>query len=268
MKVICVDDEKIALESILYTLNEIEEVTEKIGFRSPEKCLEYLEENSADAAFLDISMRKMNGLALAKLIKEKRPEIYIIFLTGYSEYALQAFKLHASGYLLKPASTEDIQEELANIKNEHSNYDTKKRIRIQTFGNFEVFADEKPIPFIRSKSKEVLAYLVDRKGAKASLSEIAGILWEDGMYDRSRQKQMQCFISDLVKSLKAVHAEEILVKDRTGIMIMKDLVDCDYFRFLEGDAKAVNAYMGEYMSSYYWGEFTIGALDSKIYGDE
>lgn len=128
MKIICVDDEKIALQSILLSLEEIPAVTEKIGFNTPAKCLEYLEDNTADVAFSDINMRKMDGLTLAK----------------------------------------------------------------------------------------------------------------------------------------AVNAENIIEKDRTGICINKEQIDCDYFNFLDGDVKAVNSYTGEYMSNYYWGEFTIGFLDSKI----
>lgn len=264
MKIICVDDEKIALESILFSLNKIPSVKETLGFNKPNLCLDYLKENTADVAFLDINMRQMNGLSLAKAIKELRPEIHIIFLTGYSEYALDAFKLHASGYLLKPASLGDIQAELEHIKDSPSEIQGGNRVRIQTFGNFEIFVDHKPVSFSRSKSKEILAYLVDRKGARASLSEIASVLWEDGIYDRSRQKQMQNFISELMKSLSAVNASDIIEKNRTGILIDASKVDCDYFSFLNGDIQAVNTYTGEYMTNYYWGEFTLGYLESKM----
>ncbi|MCP1102047.1 two-component system LytT family response regulator [Aequitasia blattaphilus] len=262
MRVVCVDDEKIALKNILLSLEEIESVTEKEGFTNPLKCLEYLKEHKADVAFLDIHMREMNGLEMAKQVKDIDSDISIIFLTGYSEYAVEAFKQHVSGYLLKPAGVDEIRKELEYVKKDQVT-ELKKGVVMQTFGNFEVFYDGKPIHFSRSKSKEILAYLVDRKGAGVTMSELASIIWEDGMYDRSRQKQMQTFVSEMGKALKSVGAEDIIIKNRTGIAIDKGKIECDYYAFLEGDVKAVNGYSGEYMSNYYWGEFTVGYLDSQ-----
>lgn len=115
-------------------------------------------------AILDIEMFGINGIELARPCKMMDAQIKIIFLTGYSEYAVQAFKIRANGYLLKPASNDDIREELLHAASWNLEKTTAD-IRIQTFGNFEVFVNEKPIVFERHKVKELLAYLVTRKGA-------------------------------------------------------------------------------------------------------
>ena len=77
-------------------------------------------------------MRGMGGLALAEKIIELRPNCKIVFCTGYEEYALPAFKLHASGYLMKPISAEDVQVEIDNIKGVRQR---EKLLTISCFGN-------------------------------------------------------------------------------------------------------------------------------------
>ncbi len=112
MKALIVDDEQMAIENLKMKLGSDERITEIVDFRYPEKALEYVLTNSADIAFLDINMPIMNGLTMAKRIKESLPECSIVFVTGYSEYSVEAYKMHVSGYLMKPASTEDIKNEI------------------------------------------------------------------------------------------------------------------------------------------------------------
>lgn len=59
----------------------------------------------------------------------------------------------------------------------------------------------------------------------------------------------------MMKSLKAVKAEKVVFKKYNSLSVNVNLVDCDYYRFEELDAGAVNSYMNEYMSQYYWAEF-------------
>lgn len=263
MKVICVDDEQMALNNILLTMEKMDEVDEAVGFTSPVECLEYLQNNSADIAFLDIRMREMDGLSLAKNIRELNKGVHIVFLTAYSEYALEAFKLRASGYIVKPASAEDVKIEIEHVKEFIPYVDKQKKIRVQTFGNFEVYVGDKPLFFPRNKSKELLAYLIDRRGAAVKMSEAGNILWDDGIYDRSRQKQMQVFVHDMIKTLKEYGVDDVVMKKRTGIMIDTNKVQCDYYDFLSGDVAAINSYYGEYMSNYSWGEMTLGYLNKE-----
>ena len=119
-----------------------------------------------------------------------------------------------------------------------------------------MFADGKPVAFSRKKSKELLAYLVDRQGAAVSIAEASGILWEDSPYSRSRQRQMQYVIADLLQSLAAVHAENIVIRQRSMLSADPSKFDCDLNAFLDGAANA-SAYRGEYMVQYSWAEFSF-----------
>ena len=67
----------------------------------------------------------------------------------------------------------------------------------------------------------------------------------------------------MMKVLKEEGAQELIIKSYNNIAVNPKTVICDYYRFLQGERKAVNAYMGEYMSNYSWAEFTLNYLDSK-----
>lgn len=264
MKIIIVDDEQPAVKTLMKILDKICPESEVTGFNSPSKALEFLEKNSADIAFLDIEMFGLNGIELAKRIKDKCKRINIIFVTGYSEYALDAVSLRASGYLMKPVTEQDVREELENLRNPiEKNIINSNRIRVQTFGNFDIFVDNEPLTFRRAKSKEILAYLVDKKGTGVTNAELAAILFEEKEYDRSLQKQMQVYISDLMKVLKEAGASDVVIKKYNSLSVNIDTFQCDYYDFLKMDVYAINSYMGEYMINYSWSEFTTGMLEEK-----
>ena len=112
MIAIAVDDEALMLCALVAAVEASPDISKVIKFSDCEEALEYVKNNPIDVAFLDINMRGMGGLALAEKIVAARPNCKIVFCTGYEEYALPAFKLHASGYLMKPISAEDVQAEI------------------------------------------------------------------------------------------------------------------------------------------------------------
>lgn len=112
--------------------------------------------------------------------------------------------------------------------------------------------------FKRRKSKELLAYLIDREGALCSAEEIIAVLWEDETNLRNGKHKLRNLISDLKTSLSG--AEGILIRQRDGLSVNRASVNCDYFRMLDGEAEAVNAFRGEYMTQYSWAEMTMSKL--------
>ena len=135
---------------------------------------------------------------------------------------------------------------------------------MQCFGDFEIFADGKAIAFTRNKSKEMLAYLIDRRGANCASAKIAEALWEDGVYDRARQKLFSTIYADMIKSLKQADAAQIVKKTNNLIAANPEAFDCDYYAALSGDAASINSFMGEYMAAYSWAEFTTAALSVHL----
>ncbi|WP_027398964.1 response regulator [Anaerovorax odorimutans] len=258
MNFIAVDDERLALDNLLSKLKKAQPQAEIRGFLHPQKALEEIKNGFyPDVAFLDIEMYGMSGIELALYFKKAFPKVNIVFVTGFPEYMPEAFALHASGYITKPASVQRIQEELENLR-----YPPVKEafIQVKTFGNFEVFVQGKPLFFERSRSKELLACLVDRRGSGLTMQELAAILYEDRPYDSSLQTQLRVHISDLLKTLKRVGAKDMVVRKRNYIAVDTNKFDCDYYRFLDGDVPTMNAFTGEYMVNYSWAELTTGRL--------
>ncbi len=261
MNIIAVDDEYHALKILERSIREAVPECALSCFRRFDEALRFASGHPVDIAFLDIETRGMNGLVLAAKIKELHGQANIIFVTGYHEYAADAFALHASGYLAKPVSAADIEREMENLR--YPQMPVTIGVQIRTFGNFDVLVDREPILFSRSKSKELLAYLVDRGGAGVTAKDLAAVLWEQGPYDRSRQQQLQTYITALRRDLARAGAQHILVRRQNFLAIDKTKVQCDLYRYQEGDPKAVNEYMGEYMTNYSWGEFTAALLEYR-----
>ena len=210
-------------------------------------------------AFLDIKLRGMLGLELAKHIKERSPATRILFCTAYSDYGVEAFGVQAVGYLLKPITEQKLRDAVAQVEEMFHCAEEKpetERLRVQTFGNFEVFLGNRPLVWERSSAKELFAFLIDRQGASVNNREIALALWEDD----SKVRNVQTVISSLRKTLSNVGMADVLLRGHNSTSIDKKKVDCDLYRYLVGDIRAVNAYQGEYMTNYSWSEFTNGWL--------
>ena len=180
MKAIAVDDEALMLGALVAAVSESPDIAEVAKFSDCEEALEYVKSNPIDIAFLDINMRGMGGLALAEKIVSARPNCKIVFCTGYEEYAISAFKLHASGYLMKPISAEDVQGEIDIIKGVRQQ---EKTLTVKCFGNFEVYVKNEKVMFKRLKSKELFAFLVDRNGAGMTAKQICAALFPDDLDD-------------------------------------------------------------------------------------
>lgn len=259
MKIIAVDDDKIVLSDLKNQIDALESGVNLLLFTSPMEALQYIKMHDADAVFLDVHMQEMNGIELAKKIKEVQPRIKIIFITGYDRYAVDAFALHATGFLLKPVSKENLKRELDYVY-EQLQWRGNMPIRVQTFGGFEVFVNGTSLKFSRSKTKELLACLVNRRGAGMSNAELAAMLWEDKPFNMTQKSYLQTLIADLKRTLKRVGAEELIIKRRNSLAVDVNKFECDYYEFLKGNPYAVNAYQNDYMPSYSWAEFTAGRL--------
>ena len=254
MIAIAVDDESLMLGALVSAINESADITKVASFSDCEEALEFVKNNQADIAFLDINMRGMGGLALAEKIIAARPHCKIIFCTGYEEYAIPAFKLHASGYLMKPISAKDVQGEIDNIKGISKQ---EKLLTVKCFGNFEVYAKNEALAFKRLKTKELLAFLVDRNGAGMTAKQICAVLFQDDTDDTKNLAYIRQLVMDLKNTLKAVGAEAVLCHESTSYRVNTSLIKCDYFSHLETGKPEFH---GEYMTQYSWAEQTCAML--------
>jgi len=263
MIILAIDDERPALRLLTDAVSEALPGAEFHGFTKTGEFLEFAKDHPADIAFLDIRIHDMSGLEVAKNLKELQPKVNIIFLTGYSEYKGDAMDLHASGYILKPVTKEKVEEELKYLRQPaEEKPEGDYIIQVKTFGNFEALdRNGKPISFDRSKAKEALAYLVYRRGTSVNSRELHAAIFEDGAYDKNSVNYLQQILQSMMRGLRNASAEDAVEKDYDSYRILPDKISCDYYRFLDGDARAVNQYTGEFMAQYTWAEFVNGYLD-------
>ena len=252
MKCIAVDDEEISLELLSMTIKEGIDNVELSSFLTAKDALEYVKNNSCDVAFLDIYMKEMDGIELAEKLKEYNTNINIIFVTGDSEHLTHAIRLHASGYVTKPVTKEKVCNEIENLL--HPIDQTKHGIYAHTFGYFDLYVDGKAVKFERKKAKELLAILIDKDGASITTEQIASMLFEDKLYDRNVKNQVTSITSSLIKTLKSVNIEHILIKTWGHLQIDKSAIKCDAYDYNEGKSYALKSFHGEYMTNYSWGE--------------
>ena len=257
MIAIAVDDEALMLGALVAAVEASPDITEVAKFSDCEEALAYVKDHAADVAFLDINMRGMGGLALAEKIIAARPSCKIVFCTGYEEYAIPAFKLHASGYLMKPISAEDVQAEIDNIKGVHQK---EKLLTVKCFGNFEVYTKDEKVVFKRLKSKELFAFLVDRNGAGMTAKQICAAMFPDDTDDSKNAAYLRQLVMDLKNTLKGVGAESVLCHETPCYRVDTGLIKCDYISYLETGKPE---FYGEYMTQYSWAEETCAMLQFK-----
>lgn len=271
MKILAVDDEKLMLERLEDCIREACPSCDMVSFSSPSRALQYARElveegndedgsgscsgRPIDVAFLDISMRGMDGVTLAERLIALFPRLNVIFTTAYSDYALEAYGINASGYLLKPIGTEDLERQLQCLRYPVEEQGAERLI-LRCFGNFDAFVGGKCLNFKYEKTRELLAYLTDRCGNGCSMDEIMAVLWEEG----DHSSYLRNLRKDLLDTLKQAGVENAIDKGWGRLAIRPEVVECDYYAYKNGESNAKRAYIGEYMTQYSWAENTNGFL--------
>lgn len=258
MVIYAADDEKAALYYLTEAIEECLPDAEICSFLKQYELIDAIRRKRPDIIFLDVEMPGMNGIELARQINQLAPKVNIIFVTGYENYALKAFEVYASAYLLKPVDTEELKNALGRLRYPVTE---ERKITARTFGNFDLFINGRPITFRSDKEKELIAFLIDRNGATVTRKEAAGILYEDSDYTRYIQKELCRIARYLAEDLAGagIQENEIFYSDN-GYRVDMNRIECDLKEYMEG--KDRQTWSGEYMEQYSWGEYRKGALEN------
>lgn len=257
MTIIALDDEELALRALLDAITEAAPEAEVRGFAAAEEALAFAGAHTCDVAFWDVEMAGMDGMALAEQLVAKNPDVNIIFATGFDEYRVGAFAIHASGYLKKPITAKKIRTKLEHLRRP---VEAPRQLTARTFGNFKVCHNGVPLAFQYSRAKELLAYLIDRNGALCTNGEIIATLFED---DDNHDAYLRSLRKDLLDTLTAVGCADVIVQRRGRLGILPHKIDCDYYYWLKGKRLGY-AYRGEYMLQYSWAEATAARLEQSL----
>ncbi len=229
---IIVDDEEPSIAKLEKLLLESGLVEIKGKYTQPLAALDFLQSNKIDAAFLDIEMPDLDGIELATRIIDLQEWLAVVFVTAYNQYAVEAFRLNALDYLMKPVTADRLDKTLHRIAEEKVIRIKPSVLQIKCFGKFKVISGTVEVKFRTEKALELLAFLIDRKGDFVHRSEICDCLWEE--YDGDRA--LINFNTTLYYVKRALLQQGVAVPiehDRNSYRFDISILDCDYYRFQE-----------------------------------
>lgn len=171
MRIAVVDDERPARSELKHQLMELLEGAEIEEGDCGAAALEMAGEGTYDMIFLDINLGDINGTVLVNALRNMQPEAKIVFVTAYSEYAVQAFELEVEDYVMKPYDKKRIQKVLdkclgrsQNVQNSPGTSDkvVPKRIAISADGKV-IFEDVENIVYIETYNRGCRIYTIDNE---------------------------------------------------------------------------------------------------------
>ena len=267
MTILAVDDKKESLKRIAGIVEELRSDAELYTFTSSLDALAKARETEVDTAFISVRMQELSGLDLGQYLKDLYPAVNLIFLSDEKEYAFDAIALRASGYLLKPAEKTAVQTELAQLRYPED-VKNRKRVFAQTFGNFEFFVDGKPVAFKYTRTKEIIALLVNNRGAQTTNGEIIASLWEDDGDPEKKASYLSNLRQDLQNTLNKLKLNGLILKQRGSLAIDTKKIECDMYDWIEKKQESRYHYLGDYMNQYSWAEYVHAELDEISYAME
>ena len=257
MRAIIVDDEPLMLKRFLRLSEGIPDLNVVGEFESAQEALRYAGKNQVELAFLDVAMPAINGIELAKKLREIRRDILIVFVSAYEEYIWDSNRIGGDYYIIKPYNRETLEMAMERIR--LMSHRQRKELYIQTFGRFVVLRDGKPLRFT-GKAKEILALVVSRRGREISNERLYSIIWEDRPYSNENMNVFYNALSRLKRALKDMGEERLLISSAHGQMLNTEIVDCDYYDWLDKNVESRNRFVGDFMSEYTWGETVIAEM--------
>lgn len=258
MRMVLVGDRFLSLEPVERTCREIKGVEIVGKFQSAEEALVYVRENVVDFALLDVETWKINGLELGGEFKRLRPDMILIYAADSSGYAAEVLRRKADYCIMKPYDSNDIYDAVNRAKLLAGRLG--KRMRVETFGRFEVYVDERSLYFANSKARELFAYCVHREGANVTMEEAVDILWPERPYDERVKRLYRKAVSAIQATLEQCGMRDVFDNKRGSCHVEKDKMDCDLYHYRNG--KPLTPVQKErlklgYMAEYSWAEEKI-----------
>ncbi|MGD9676924.1 MAG: response regulator [Vulcanibacillus sp.] len=212
---VIIDDERHAIKEIEFYLKKYPEISVVASFVNPLEALKKLPELKPQLVFLDIQMPQLMGIDAGSRILDIDPNIEIVFVTAYDQYAMDAFELNAIAYILKPIGHERFENTMRKVtKRIHKTtpVNSNKYLKVQCFGTFKIaWEHQEPLSWRSEKTKEVFVYLLMNDGNAVTRDQIIEAVFRDIEMDKA-VKQLHNAIYYIRKSLQEYGVEKSLIK--------------------------------------------------------
>ena len=261
MKTILVDDMLLDMRLFELKVRDVPDFEIVGKFKNPMEAIEYAKNNVVDFAMLDIDMPGMNGIELAKQLRQIRSDIIIVFATAHPKFAVEAMRMKADYIIFKPFDRDDIVDVIRRAK--LFQQWQRKRYYFRTFGLFDMLVDGKSVRFHSAKAKELMALCVWRNGSPVTIYEIVERLWGEELADTPERTGYRRAIKELADTLKSYDAESLFIRERGSIRIDMSQCESDYQSFWNGEMDAVCQFQGSFMEQYSWAEAAVYSLEER-----
>ncbi|MEK3883009.1 response regulator [Paenibacillus sp. PL2-23] len=184
-----------------------------------------------DVVFIDIDMPGMYGMNVAERVKELKRDVHVVFVTAYSEYAVEAFELHAMDYILKPTVKSRLEKTLHRLRSSQTQVRAEPKAegaaRIQCMGEFAIFSpDSVRIKWRTSKARELCAYMIHQHARLVGTEQLIELLFQ-GEDPEKAKVHLYTTISYVRKMFKQLGHPQLLRKTDHGYVLSLDGLPCD-----------------------------------------
>lgn len=222
IRAIVIDDEVIVAKWIAELLKETGKVHVEKIINNPLETYDEIIRLKPDIIFLDIEMPEVTGLELAEEISalEKAPEI--VFVTAYNEYAIEAFKVNAIDYIMKPINPKELNRVIEKVeKRGFINSSEEKRMCIRVLGGFRATIDgsKEIIKWSTSKCEELFGYMLFQKNKTVCKWEIVDMLWPN-KDDKKGETNLRTTVCRLNQTFKK-YGVRAKIKSEKNIYILE-----------------------------------------------
>lgn len=244
LRAVLLDDEKPALNVLNKVIGERNDVQVVGVYTDPTEMLKDVWGLMPDLIFLDIEMPEMNGLELAARLLELHENIEVVFVTAYRQYALEAFRVHALDYLLKPIDPHLLHRTIERVLKRRKGIVPAKAAssasRIVCFGGFEIYKTNQaePIRFPTAKAEELFAYLLVHRNTNISKWTLCDSLWPEIQSSEKSDHNLHTAVYRMKKTLRDSGIGVRILSQR-GYYRMECDDTCDYLMFEQAVAKTV-----------------------------
>ena len=139
----------------------------------------------------------------------------------------------------------------------------KKQFEAKTFGNFTMLYEGQVVKYSRTKSEELMGYLIYKKGSSAKTKELINVLWGDHADSARYGSSLRNLIVDIKQTMNELEIQDFFIAEYNNFRINPEVINCDYYDFLNGDPSAIKSFAGEFMCQYSWAEDVVGFLEQK-----
>lgn len=255
VRAIIVDDEIPAIRALQYLLDTYADIDVIATFTDPLQLLAEVGALQPEVIFLDIEMRGTSGLHVAEQLYALLPQLHIVFVTAYNEYAISAFEVGAIDYLLKPVSQDRIDKTIRRIVSDHRGESpapaqvtalqtTQTVLHIRCFGHvhvsIETAAQREAVTWRTAKAAELFALFMHYYGRPLHKDVLIEQLWPDLHYDNALM-QLHTAVYQIRKLLKhANNGSELRYHhDSYHLLLTAYTYDVERFKEMTKEIEAV-----------------------------